>query len=571
MTYKLFFSRLYVYLKPHIGKIIITLLSVIIASLLTSTLPEITGRIVDNLFTENSKSDESALLYATILLMVSLLMNLFTLIHTASNSWVSNQIIATIRQTMFAKLLNLPQSYFDQNTTGQTLSKLTFDVEQISTAASTIWVDFARASVMVIALLSYLIYKNWLLSLLLIVLIPIIVITIKISAIRMRKASQTVQQSMGEMTHQLDENISGSSLIKLYHAQTQEQSKFLSLSTRIRQQRFKVDMANGLNASVASLGIGVALSLVVYFSSTYLTMSAGEFLSFFTAMTILVKPVKQLININKPLQLALAAAKSVFDLIDTPSEPNEQTSRLEQVKGRIEFKNVDFTYNQTKTVLNQLNLTIEAGQTIALVGTTGSGKSTIIQLLCRLYQPSSGTIEVDGIDIAQLDLACFRQHIALVDQSIGLFNGTIAQNIALGQDDMPFSIIKESADIACATEFINQLDNKFETLIGQNGVLLSGGQRQRLAIARAIAKNSPILILDEATSALDNQTQQQLQQSIDYIHGKKTLIIIAHRLNTVQKADKIIVLNKGQIAEQGTHQSLLNKLGIYSQLYNQFE
>lgn len=570
MTYKQFFSRLYYYLHPHLGKITITIVAVIGTSLLTSSLPEITGRIVDELFTQDSTSANNALFYSLILLGITVFNTLFTLIHTASNSWVSNQVIANIRQDMFAKILKLPQSYFDQNTTGKTLAKLTFNVEQISQAASTIWVDFARASVMVIALVSYLFYKNWQLSLMLVVLIPLIALSIYYSAIRMRKSSKAVQQSMGVMTHQLDENISGNALIKLYHVQTQESDKFYSLNTKIRQQRFKVDMSNAANASIASIGIGIALSLVVYFSSTTLKMSAGEFLAFFTAMAILVKPVKQLIGINKPLQLALVAAQSVFSLLDMADEPDVvKSNQQKQVLNtpQIEFSQVEFSYKKGQPVLSALNFSILAGKTIALVGSTGSGKSTITQLICRLYEPNSGQILLNGINISEFKLDEYRKNISLVDQSVRLFNGSIAYNIALGDKTITLDKIKQAARLACATEFINNLAQGFDAQIGENGIQLSGGQRQRLAIARAIAKQSAILIFDEATSALDNHTEQQLQQAIDAMHGKRTLIVIAHRLSTIAKADEIIVLEQGCIVEQGSHQALLAKQGAYYQLH----
>ncbi len=570
MTYKQFFSRLYYYLHPHLGKITITIVAVIGTSLLTSSLPEITGRIVDELFTQDSTSANNALFYSLILLGITVFNTLFTLIHTASNSWVSNQVIANIRQDMFAKILKLPQSYFDQNTTGKTLAKLTFNVEQISQAASTIWVDFARASVMVIALVSYLFYKNWQLSLMLVVLIPLIALSIYYSAIRMRKSSKAVQQSMGVMTHQLDENISGNALIKLYHVQTQESDKFYSLNTKIRQQRFKVDMSNAANASIASIGIGIALSLVVYFSSTTLKMSAGEFLAFFTAMAILVKPVKQLIGINKPLQLALVAAQSVFSLLDMADEPDVvKSSQQKQVLNtpQIEFSQVEFSYKKGQPVLSALNFSILAGKTIALVGSTGSGKSTITQLICRLYEPNSGQILLNGINISEFKLDEYRKNISLVDQSVRLFNGSIAYNIALGDKTITLDKIKQAARLACATEFINNLAQGFDAQIGENGIQLSGGQRQRLAIARAIAKQSAILIFDEATSALDNHTEQQLQQAIDAMHGKRTLIVIAHRLSTIAKVDEIIVLEQGCIVEQGSHQALLAKQGAYYQLH----
>jgi subfamily B ATP-binding cassette protein MsbA len=389
----------------------------------------------------------------------------------------------------------------------------------------------------------------------------------------MRSSSQKVQNSMGRMTHLLDENISGSSLVKIYHAQDQETNKFNDLITSIRQQRFKVDMTAVFNTGFVNILIGLSLGSVVYFSSTSLAMSAGEFLSFFTAMGMLVKPAKSLVNINKPLQTAMAAGESVFGLIDEDEEHNDGTKLLEDSKGAIQFNNVSFGYSDEATVLNNINLDIKPGETIALVGSTGSGKTTIIQLLAKFYSPNSGTITIDGIDISEFEIDSLRSQIAFVDQNVRLFNDTVKGNIALGQiDTMNDAQIENAAKVSNSHEFIQQLSNQFDTEIGEDGTKLSGGQRQRLAIARAIAKDSPILILDEATSALDSATEKQVQQAIDEMQKDRTTIIIAHRLSTVQKADRIIVLRRGEIIEQGSHQELLDANGEYAGLYkHQFE
>jgi subfamily B ATP-binding cassette protein MsbA len=389
----------------------------------------------------------------------------------------------------------------------------------------------------------------------------------------MRSSSQKVQNSMGRMTHLLDENISGSSLVKIYHAQDQETNKFNDLIKNIRQQRFKVDMTAVFNTGFVNILIGLSLGSVVYFSSTLLAMTAGEFLSFFTAMGMLVKPAKSLVNINKPLQTAMAAGESVFGLIDEDEEHNDGTKLLEDSKGAIQFNNVSFGYSDEATVLNNINLDIKPGETIALVGSTGSGKTTIIQLLAKFYSPNSGTITIDGIDISEFEIDSLRSQIAFVDQNVRLFNDTVKGNIALGQiDTMNDAQIENAAKVSNSHEFIQQLSNQFDTEIGEDGTKLSGGQRQRLAIARAIAKDSPILILDEATSALDSATEKQVQQAIDEMQKDRTTIIIAHRLSTVQKADRIIVLRRGEIIEQGSHQELLDANGEYAGLYkHQFE
>ncbi|HIB30727.1 MAG TPA: lipid A export permease/ATP-binding protein MsbA [Candidatus Thioglobus sp.] len=568
MQYKQFVSRLFIYLKPHVGKLVFTSVMMMLATALESSIPEITGRIVDDLFAANRQTD-TAFIYALVLFGVIVLSSIFALTSTAASSWVSNKVIMDLRQDMFAKLLKLPKSYFDQHPTGKTLSKLTFDVEQIAAAASTIWLDFIKSSLSVIILTSYLFYKNWQLSLTLLVLLPLVYFAVKLSSNRMRSASTKVQQSMGNMTHLLDENISGSSLIKIYHAQTQESTKFNDLIKNIRQQRFKVDMTGALNSGFVNILIGLSLGSVVYFSSTSLQMSAGEFLSFFTAMGMLVKPAKSLVNINKPLQIAIAAAESVFELLDEVEEKNQGNKSLKNTKGAIKFNNVSFGYSAESMVLNNINLDIKSGETIALVGSTGSGKTTIIQLIARFYSPSKGSITIDGVDINELEIDSLRSQISFVDQSVRLFNDTVKGNIALGQlNTMSDKQIKHAAEVANATDFILKMDSQFNAHIGEDGTKLSGGQRQRLAIARAVAKDSPILILDEATSALDSATEKQVQAAIDEMQKDRTTIIIAHRLSTIKKADRIIVLKAGDIIEQGSHQELLAIEGEYAGLYN---
>ena len=541
----------------------------VFATLLETAIPEITGQIVDTLFTTERTSDQ-ALFYSLILTSVIAISSFFALISISASSWISNKVILDLRIDMFSKLLQLPKTYFDKNTTGETLSKLTFDVEQISAAASTIWLQFIKSSFMVVILIGYLFYKSFLLSLTLIVLLPLVYFAVKFSSSRIRKGSKSVQESMGKMTHLLDENISGSDLIKIYNAQKSEKNKFFSIINTIRQQRFKVDMASGLNTSIVNALIGLSLGCVVYFSSTFLVMTAGDFLAFFTAMGMLVKPAKTLININKPLQQALVSSDSVFRLIDEKSEINTGNHRVDKLEGEIKFDNVSFSYGEKKASLKNINLIIKPGETIALVGSTGSGKTTLVNLLTRFYIPTEGKILINNLEINSFELESFRSNFSFVDQNVRLFNDTIAGNIAFGQkDQMPIESIINAAKVSNSIEFIEKLDDKFESEIGEDGVTLSGGQRQRLSIARAIAKDSPILILDEATSALDSATEKLVQSAINKMQKDRTTIIIAHRLSTIQNADRIIVLKDGEIIEQGTHAELIKASGEYEKLNQQ--
>jgi len=537
-----------------------------LATALEASIPEITGQIIDTLF-GIERSNDSALLYSFTLFVVIALSSLFALTSLSASSWISNKVIMDLRVDMFSKLLKLPKTYFDKHTTGETLSKLTFNVEQISAAASSIWLDLIKSSLTVVLLTGYLFYKNYLLSITLLILLPLVYLAVKFSTSRMRSGSKKVQDSMGKMTHLLDENISGSDIVKIYQAQKNEQNKFFKLINTIRQQRFKVDMAGGLNTSIVNILIGLSLASVVYLSSTYLTMSAGDFLAFFTAMGMLVKPSKTLININKPLQQAIIAAISVFALIDEKNEVNDGNQILDHTKGDINFDNVSFSYDGERSPLKNINLKIKQGETVALVGSTGSGKTTLVNLLARFYKPSSGKITINEKNINDFELESFRSNIAFVDQHVRLFNDTVKGNIAFGQKDiMSLESVIHAAKVSNSTEFIEKLGNQFDTEIGEDGITLSGGQRQRLSIARAIAKDSPILILDEATSALDSATEKLVQSAINKMQQGRTTIIIAHRLSTIKNADRIIVLKEGKIIEQGSHKELMKSPGEYAKL-----
>jgi subfamily B ATP-binding cassette protein MsbA len=471
---------------------------------------------------------------------------------------------------MFSKLIRLPKAYFDKNTTGDTLSKLTFDVLQISSAASTVWLELIKSSFTVLILTGYLFYKNFILSLSLIALLPLIYFAVKLSTERIREASKKVQDSMGGLTHLLDENISGNDIIKIYNAQKNESSKFFKTSNTIRQQWFKVDLAAGLNTSIVNILIGLSLSVVVFISSTYLEMTAGDFLAFFTAMAMLVKPAKTLININKPLQQAIIAGRSVFGLIDENPEKNPEKKLVSALNGDISIKNLSFSYGDGQTSLNNINLSIKQGETLAIVGSTGSGKTTLVNLLVRFYEPSTGEILINNQNINEFELESYRSNFSYVDQNVKLFNDTIKGNIAFGQKDlMSMNVIIKAAKDSNSSEFIDKLVDKFDTEIGEDGVTLSGGQRQRLSIARAIAKDSPILILDEATSALDSATEKLVQSAINKMQKGRTTIIIAHRLSTIKNADRIIVLKDGEIIEQGTHSELIEASGEYMKLTQQ--
>jgi len=488
-------------------------------------------------------------------------------------TWVSSRLVMDLRARMFDKLVTLPTNYYDQNTTGALISKVTFDATQVTDAATHAITVLVRDSLAVLGLLAWLLYLDAQLTMVALVAAPLVVLVVKYFSKRLRRMSQGLQRSMGDLTHVIEEAIDGQKVVRSFGAEDYERRRFHDVINAARRFQVKFIMASAANAPIAQLITSVALAVIVWLAANRSAageITVGGFVSFFSAMAMLFSPLKRLTGVNGNLQRGIAAATSVFALIDEHSEVDEGTRSIKRARGDLVFRGVDFSYGgrEERRAVNGIDLEVAAGQTVALVGPSGSGKTTIANLIPRFYDPDRGVIELDGIDIRELTLASLRRNVALVSQDIVLFNETVAGNIAYGPlADSPPEAIRAAADAAHASEFIDRLPDGLDTQIGNRGVRLSGGQRQRLAIARAFLKDAPVLILDEATSSLDTGSERHIQEAIEELRHGRTTIIIAHRLSTIERADRIVVMADGAVSDIGTHQELIERNKLYGALY----
>ncbi|HKB60013.1 MAG TPA: lipid A export permease/ATP-binding protein MsbA [Gallionellaceae bacterium] len=493
-------------------------------------------------------------------------------VGTYAINWVGNKVVMDLRNAMFAKLLTMPARYYDDHVSGSLISKLTYDVTQVSGAATQVVTVTVRDTIVVIGLLGVMAWYNWKLTLLAFVVTPLIVVVMTVINRRLRSTSRSGQRAMGDMTHVVQESVQANRVVKLFGGQAYEGRRFHEQANWVRRFAVKQATAAAANVPIVQFIVAMALATIIYVAiqqSRSGELSVGAFLSFVVAMGMLSAPIKRLTGVSEYMQRGLAASESIFALLDSESETDTGTTAIGRASGRLEFSHVEFYYSSDeRKTLQDINLAIPAGQTVALVGKSGSGKSTLANLVPRFYTPTGGQITLDGHDLKELTLASLRANISLVSQEVVLFNDTVAANIAYGQArEVPEAEIRAAAKAAHALEFIEEMEDGFNTLIGEKGVRLSGGQRQRLAIARALLKNAPILILDEATSALDTESERHVQAALDTLMRGRTTLIIAHRLSTIEKADRIVVLQGGRIVESGTHAELLAKNGVYSQLH----
>ena len=487
-------------------------------------------------------------------------------IASYSMRWVSRKIVEDMRYDIFKKLMLLPVKFFDSQAAGNIVSKLTYETEQLSNIVTKVALDAIRDIFTVIAILSYMIYLDWLLTLIFLVMAPIMASYLKIVSPKLRRAGTEVQLSMGDMTRVSQEAVSAQRIVKIFGAGKFELSRFSAINMRNRKMHTKLAKLSGINSFVIEILSALALALVVYYSVGH--FSAGEFAAFIGALLMLISPIKKLTAINEQIQIGYAAAISIFSVIDESKEADHGKKILGRVIGKIEFKNVSFNYSQTeKDILKGINLTINPGDKIAFVGMSGGGKSTLINLIPKFYDLKAGKILIDNKNISEIKLSNLREKISLVSQDTILFNDTVFNNIAYGSRSKNKAQIIKAAKAANALEFIEKLPNKFDHIIGDRGVKLSGGQKQRIAIARAILKNAPILLLDEATSALDSESEKYVQNALDLLTKGRTSLIIAHRLSTVINADRIIVISNGEVVEEGTHKALMKANKYYAKLY----
>lgn len=519
-----------------------------------------------------NKDPEAIRLLPLMILGLFLVGGLASFTSTYGMGYVGRSVVSDLRRQLFHRLLHLPVAYFDSASSGQIIARLTYEVDQVLQATTTAVTVLVRDSVAVLGLLAWLFYLQWQLALISLLVGPFLALLVLYVNRRFRHISRKIQSSMGNLTHAVEEAVKGSRVIKIFGGEQRTQQHFEQVDRAHRQQALKMAAMSGGSAPITQLIAAAALAGIVYLAtlpSMLATITVGTFISFIIAMMMLFAPLKRLTTINATIQRGIVAAHGVFTFLEQPLEANNGTLRLERARGAVEFHNVTFAYQPRKgRVLENVNLRIEPGQTVALVGRSGGGKSTLVSLLARFYDPVMGHVTLDGHDLRALDLGSLRDQMALVSQDIVLFNDTIANNIAFGcRHAVSLALIEQAAEAAYAMEFIRTLPQGMDTVVGERGLLLSGGQRQRVAIARALLKDAPVLILDEATAALDNESERYIQAALTRLVRNRTTFIIAHRLSTIEQADVIVVLHHGRIVEQGRHAELLARGGHYAALH----
>ncbi len=564
------FRRLWPMISPFKTGLIVASIALILNAASDTLMLSLLKPLLDDGF---GKSNNSILVWmplAVIGLMV--VRGITSFVSSYCVSWVSGKVVMQMRRRLFSHMMGMPVSFFDQQSTGTLLSRITYDSEQVASSSSSALITVIRESASIIGLFIMMFYYSWQLSLILVVIAPIVSIAIRQVSKRFRNISKNMQNTMGQVTTSAEQMLKGHKEVLIFGGQKVENERFNHVSNRMRQQGMKMVSASSVSDPVIQFIASLALAFVLYaasFPSVMQNLTAGTITVVFSSMIALMRPLKSLTNVNAQFQRGMAACQTLFAILDMDKEKDEGTLVVERAEGNVEFRDVTFFYPGKDTPsLRDINIVIPAGKTVALVGRSGSGKSTIANLLTRFYDVQQGAVLLDGHDLREYTLASLRDQVALVSQNVHLFNDTIANNIAYARKDR-FSReeIENAARMAYAMDFIEKMDQGLDTMIGENGVLLSGGQRQRIAIARALLRDCPILILDEATSALDTESERAIQKALDALQKNRTSLVIAHRLSTIEKADEIVVVEDGRIVERGAHDTLLAQKGAYAQLH----
>lgn len=564
------YARLLGYARPHWRVFALALVGMIGGAATDPAFAALMKPMLDGSFVER---DPQVIRWLPVVLVGLFVLRLLcTFVSDFGMNWVARRVIKDLRTAMFDHLLRLPASFYDRQAAGALISKITYDVEAVAGATSDALTTLLKDSVAVLGLLGWMFYLNWKLALIFLVIGPGMAASISAVSKRFRRLSGHIQASMGNITSAAGEVVEGHLVTKLFNGQERESASFGRLSERNRHLHMKWVSVDALGNGVVQLLIALTMAGILYAATTFASTertTVGGFTSFIVAVTMLQAPVKRLTKVNGVLQKGITAARSVFGLIDEQAELDTGTRRLERARGDVVYDNVEFHYATSPApVLRGVSLHAAPGQRVALVGRSGSGKTSLVNLLPRFYDPSAGRILVDGVDIRDLTLASLRDQISLVSQQVVLFNDTVGANIAYGRRGaVSEADIVRAAEQAHAMEFIRALPQGLDSLVGDNGVLLSGGQRQRIAIARALLKDAPILILDEATSALDTESERHIQAALDALMSHRTTLVIAHRLSTIENADLILVMQDGHIVERGTHGELLRAGGAYARLH----
>lgn len=564
------YRRLLKYSLPYWKIFVLSILGMVIYAGTEVSFAQILEPMMDGGFVE--KDPDSMFWVPIILVLIFAVRIIGTFLSEYGMAVIARNVIRDLRAKVFNKIITLPTSYYDATSSGSILSKMVYDIEQLAAATSGVVIVLIRDGITVIGLFVWMIYKNPLLTLILFVIAPFVAALVYVISKRFRVIGKRIQTSMGGVTDITEESIKANQEIKIFGGQEFESERFLKTNEYNRRQHLKLVATNAISNPTIQLIVAVAFAVMIYMATSpdiISDMTAGKFVAFLMGMVMLLQHAKRLTTINMTLQKGIAAAESVFGFIDLKEEIDQGDKEILKIKGDVEFNNVNFSYGATNEyILSDISLNINAGDTIAFVGRSGAGKSTLVSLLARFYDKTSGDITIDGFSIEALTLKNLRSHIALVNQNVTLFNDTVAHNISYSDlDNVDNNKIVSAAKAANALEFIEDLPDGFNTIVGEDGVLLSGGQRQRIAIARAIFKNAPILILDEATSALDTESERYIQAALDELIKTRTTLVIAHRLSTIEGADKIVVLDKGKIVEVGQHTDLISKNGHYAALH----